>query len=134
MADRRSLLTRLADTEGRMTAVLDELGLTELVTSIDGLSAVGAAVALAETGNLSQFASARSVVKHAGLNPAKNTSATLTGKTQISHPPPAPAPGRAAPAPRDRAGRSRAGRHVSWPSTIRHRPRGRVGGPGCRAT
>jgi hypothetical protein len=33
MADWRSLLARLADVEGRMTAVLDELGLTELVTS-----------------------------------------------------------------------------------------------------
>ena len=84
MTDWRSLLARLADTEGRMIDALDELGLTELVTSIDGLSAVGAAVILAETGDLSRFASARSVVKHAGLNPAENTSATLTGKTRIS--------------------------------------------------
>jgi transposase len=50
MGDWRSLLARLADTEGRMTAVLDELGLTELVASIDGLPAVGAAAILAETG------------------------------------------------------------------------------------
>ena len=85
MGDWRSLLARLADTEGRMTAVLDELGLTELVTSIDGLSAVGAAAILAETGDLARFASARSVVKHAGLNPAEHTSATLAGKTRISH-------------------------------------------------
>ena len=85
MADWRSLLARRADTEGRMTAVLDELGLTELVTSIDGLSAVGAAVILAETGELSRFASARAVVKHAGLNPSEHTSATLAGKTRISH-------------------------------------------------
>jgi transposase len=84
MADWRSLRTRLADTEARMRAVLDELGLTGLVTSIDGLSAAGAAVILAETGDLSRFASARSVVKHAGLNPAENTSATLTGRTRIS--------------------------------------------------
>ena len=84
MADWRSLLARLADTEARMCAVLDELGLTGLVTSIDGLSAVGAAVILAETGELSRFASARSVVKHAGLNPAENTSATLAGKSRIS--------------------------------------------------
>ena len=84
MADWRSLLARLADVEARMCAVLDELGLTGLVTSIDGLSAVGAAVILAETGDLSRFASARSVVKHAGLNPAENTSATLAGTTRIS--------------------------------------------------
>jgi transposase len=84
MAGRRSLRTRLAEVEARMCAVLDELGLTGLVTSIDGLSAVGAAVILAETGELSRFASARSVVKHAGLNPAENTSATLAGVTRIS--------------------------------------------------
>jgi transposase len=84
MADWRSLRTRLADTEARMCAVLDELDLTGLVTSIDGLSAAGAAVILAETGDPSRFASARSVVKHAGLNPAENTSATLTGRTRIS--------------------------------------------------
>ena len=84
MGDWRSLLARLADAEGRMTAVLDELGLRELVTSIDGLSAVGAAVILAETGDLTRFASARSVVKHAGLNPSEHTSATLAGKTRIS--------------------------------------------------
>jgi transposase len=84
MADWRSLLARLADVEARMCAVLGELDLTALVTSIDGLSAVGAAVILAETGDLSRFASARSVVKHAGLNPAENTSATLAGVTRIS--------------------------------------------------
>jgi transposase len=82
--DWRSLLARLADVEARMCAVLDELGLTGLAASIDGLSAVGAAVILAETGDLSRFASARAVVKHAGLNPAENTSATLAGRTRIS--------------------------------------------------
>jgi transposase len=60
------------------------MGLTGLVTSIPGLSAVGAAVILAETGDLSRFASARSVVKHAGLNPAENTSATFRGQTRLS--------------------------------------------------
>ena len=34
--------------------------------------------------SLRLFASARSVVKHAGLNPAENTSATLAGRTRIS--------------------------------------------------
>ena len=41
---------KLADTEQRMTAVLDKLGLTVLVTSITELSPVGAAAILAETG------------------------------------------------------------------------------------
>ncbi|MGH3174446.1 MAG: transposase, partial [Streptosporangiaceae bacterium] len=84
MTDWRSLRIRLAEVGQRMCAVLDELGLTGLVTSIDGLSAVGAAVILAETGELSRLASARAVVKHAGLKPAENTSATLAGVTRIS--------------------------------------------------
>jgi transposase len=58
---------RLAETERRMVTVLDELQLTELVTSIHGISAVGAAAILAETGDPHRFATARSMVKHAGL-------------------------------------------------------------------
>ncbi|MCI2239114.1 IS110 family transposase [Kineococcus sp. TRM81007] len=58
---------RRADVEGRMSAVLDELELTQLVTSIPGLSAIGAATILAGTGDLHRFASARALVKHAGL-------------------------------------------------------------------
>ena len=50
---------KLADTEHRMTGVLDELGLTDLVTSITGISAVGAATILAETGDPRRFATAR---------------------------------------------------------------------------
>jgi transposase len=107
MADWRSLLARLADTEQRMCAVLGELGLTGLVTSIDGLSAVGAAVILAETGELSRFASARSVVKHAGLNPAENTSATITGKSRISR--------------RGRPGLRTAAWRAAW-AALRHNP------------
>jgi transposase len=61
--------TSLSDTEARMVAVLDELDLTEFATSIDGLSVVGAAAILAETGDLTRFTSARAVVKHAGLAP-----------------------------------------------------------------
>jgi transposase len=85
MDDWRSTLARLSEVETRMVVVLDGLGLTALVTSIPGLSAVGAAVILAETGDLSRFASARSVVKHAGLNPSENTSATFRGQTRVSH-------------------------------------------------
>lgn len=83
--DRRHAAARLAEVEHRMVGVLDGMGLTALVTSIPGVSAVGAAVILAETGDLSRFASARSVVKHAGLNPAENTSATFRGVTRVSH-------------------------------------------------
>jgi len=85
MGDWRSTIAHLDEVETRMVAVLDGLGLTALVTSIPGLSAVGAAMILAETGDLRRFASARSVVKHAGLNPAENTSATLRGQSRVSH-------------------------------------------------
>ena len=85
MADWRSARARLGDVQGRMLQVLDQLGLTELVCSIDGLSGVGAAAILAETGDMARFASARSVVKHAGLNPTENTSATMRGQTRVSH-------------------------------------------------
>lgn len=76
--------TKLADTENRMTAVLDELDLTALVTSIDGLSAVGAAAILAETGDLHRFTSARAVVKHAGLAPRERVSGTFTGRARLT--------------------------------------------------
>ena len=84
LGDWRALRPRLADTEARMTAMLDELGLTALVTSIDGMSALSGAVILAETGDLARFASGRAVVKHAGLNPSERTSATMNGQTRIS--------------------------------------------------
>ena len=64
--------TRLTQAEQRMTGVLDELGLTAQVTSITGLSPVGAAAILAETGDLRRFATARALVKHAGLARGRN--------------------------------------------------------------
>ena len=76
--------TKLVDAEARMVAVLDELELTELATSIDGLSAVGAAAILAETGDLTRFTSARAVVKHAGLAPRERKSGTFTGKARVT--------------------------------------------------
>ena len=75
---------RLAETERRMEAVLDELGLTTLVTSIHGISPVGAAAILAETGDPHRFATARSMVKHAGLAPREKKSGTFTGKTKLT--------------------------------------------------
>jgi transposase len=84
LEDWRWLRARLAATETLMTGMLADLGLAELVASIDGMSALSGAVILAETGDLTRFASGRAVVKHAGLNPSENTSATITGKTRIS--------------------------------------------------
>jgi transposase len=67
-----------------MVSVLAELGLAELVTSIPGLSVVGAAAILAETGDPTRFDDAKAVVKHAGLCPRDNASGTVAGKTTIS--------------------------------------------------
>ena len=84
LADWRAAKTRLAEVETRMVEVLDALGLTELVTSIPGLSAVGAAAILAETGDPARFDSPRALVKHAGLCPRDNASGTFSGRSQIS--------------------------------------------------
>jgi len=65
---------RLAETERRMTAVPGELGLTGLVTSMTGLSAIGAAAILAGTGDPRRFATARAVARHAGLAPREKLS------------------------------------------------------------
>ncbi len=67
-----------------MLGVLEELELTELVVSIPGLSAVGAAAVLAETGDPARFTSARALVKHAGLCPRDNSSGTHRGRTRLS--------------------------------------------------
>jgi transposase len=84
LEDWRAVRARLAEVEGRMLAVLDELGLTELVTSIDGLSALGAAAMLAETGDPARFDSSRALVKHAGLAPRDNSSGEKQGRSRIS--------------------------------------------------
>ena len=75
---------RLCDTEQRMTAILDQLRLTDLVTSITGLSATGAAAILAETGDPHRFATARALVKHAGLAPREKLSGTFVGRTKLT--------------------------------------------------
>jgi transposase len=75
---------RIRQTGARMTGVLDEPGLTELVTSIAGLTAVGAAAILAETGDPNRFATPGSLARHAGLCPRDNASGGYQGKTSIS--------------------------------------------------
>ena len=67
-----------------MRAVLDDLGLTELVTTITGLTVTGAAAILAETGDPARFTTPRALVKHAGLCPRENASGAHQGKTSIS--------------------------------------------------
>ncbi|MEP7191318.1 MAG: IS110 family transposase, partial [Actinomycetota bacterium] len=84
LQDWREARRRQADTEARMTAVLDELQLTELATSITGLTALGAAAILAETGDLKRFATGRALVKHAGLAPRERLSGNFTGRTKLT--------------------------------------------------
>jgi transposase len=64
--DWMSALAAQADAEARMLAVLDQLGLTALVTTIPGLSAAGAAVILAQTGDLGRYDSPRTWSSTAG--------------------------------------------------------------------
>ena len=84
LADLRHAQHQRNQVEELMVGVLDELDLTDLVTSIPGLSAVGAAAILAESGDLARFDSARALVKHAGLCPRENSSGSYAGKTTIS--------------------------------------------------
>jgi transposase len=82
--DWRRALDELADVEARMLGVLDNLELTELLETIDGLSAIGAAAILAEAGDPARFDCARTWVKHAGLCPRANESGTFQGQTKTS--------------------------------------------------
>jgi transposase len=75
---------RMSQAELRMTAVLGELGLTGLATSITGISAIGAAAILAETGDPHRFTTARALVKHAGLAPREKLSGAFTGRTRLT--------------------------------------------------
>lgn len=84
LADFQHALADRTEVERLMVEVLDELELADLVTTIDGVSAVGAGAILAETGDLARFDSARAVVKHAGLCPRENASGAYAGKTTIS--------------------------------------------------
>jgi transposase len=83
-ADERGVPAQRPGALERAAFALADLGLTELVTSIPGLSAVGAAAILAESGDLTRFDSGRALVKHAGLCPRENASGSYAGKTTIS--------------------------------------------------
>jgi transposase len=81
LAHHRDLLAGL---EARMLELLGGLGLATLAGSIPGVSAVGVATILAETGDPTRFSSARALVKHAGLCPRDNSSGTYQGRAGIS--------------------------------------------------
>jgi transposase len=74
---------QLRETEAAMVAVLGKLGLSRLAV-IPGLSAVGAAAILAEAGDPDRYGTSSSLVKHAGLSPAENSSGASDGQPHIS--------------------------------------------------
>jgi hypothetical protein len=84
LEDLRAARAQLCQVEDGMLASLRRLGLAEVLATIPGLSLEGAAQILAEAGDPHRFTSSRSLVKHAGLNPAENTSATFKGRTRVS--------------------------------------------------
>lgn len=84
LRDWHRALTEIRDAETRMVGVLDALELSELVTTITGVSAVGAAAILAQTGDPDRYDCARTWVKHAGLCPRANESGTFAGATTVS--------------------------------------------------
>jgi transposase len=97
VSHRRALLRRCADelgdlqrtraqlraVEAGMAAVLGELGLSRLA-DIPGLTAVGAAAILAETGDPRRYDSSSSLARHAGLSPSGNASGAFEGQAHIS--------------------------------------------------
>jgi hypothetical protein len=68
-----------------MTGMLSEPGIGwRRVCEIPGLSPASLVAILAEAGDLHRYASSSSLVKHAGMSPARNESAAFRGKTAIS--------------------------------------------------
>jgi transposase len=85
LGDLKHARAQRALVEAEMVRLLDELGIDHArICQIPGLTPVGLAAILAETGDLRQYASSSSVVKHAGMSPARNESAAFHGKTKIS--------------------------------------------------
>jgi len=76
--------SRQHDAEASMVAVLEELGIAPITRTLPGLSLLGAATILAETGDPSRFTHPRAWVKHAGLCPRANESGNYQGQTRTS--------------------------------------------------
>jgi transposase len=85
LADLKYARARRAEAEAGMIALLGELGVdADRICEIPGLSAATLAAILAETGDLHQYESSSSVVKHAGMSPARNESGGFRGQAKIS--------------------------------------------------
>jgi transposase len=84
LADLLAASAAVAEVQARMLGVLDALGLTQLCCSIPGLSALGAAAILAETGDPHRYDTGRAWAKHAGICPRDNHSGAFRGQTKTS--------------------------------------------------
>jgi len=85
LEDLQHATSRRARLEGQMTALLAELGIDhERICQIPGLTPAGLAAILAETGDLRRYRSSSSVVKHAGMSPARNESGSFHGQAKMS--------------------------------------------------
>ena len=84
LKDWRAAKARRVEVQTCMLEILDELELADVAGSIPGVSAIGVAAILAETGDPTRFDSPRALVKHAGLCPRENNSGTSTGRSRIS--------------------------------------------------
>ena len=76
--------TKLADTEARWSRSSTTWSSPSWPAPSKGLSPVGAAAILAETGDLRRFTSSRAVVKHAGLAPRQRMSGTFAGRARLT--------------------------------------------------
>jgi transposase len=79
----RARAQRRAVEEDMARVLAGELGLGRL-GGIPGMTLVGAAVILAEAGDPSRYETSSSLVKHAGLSPADNSSGAFEGVSRIS--------------------------------------------------
>ena len=85
LADLKYARSRREQAEADMIALLCGLGVDAgRICEIPGLSPVTLAAILAETGDLHKYESSSSVVKHAGLSPARNESGSFRGQAKIS--------------------------------------------------
>ena len=85
LADLKYARSRREQAEADMIALLGELGIDAgRICEIPGLSPVTLAAILAETGDLRKYESSSSVVKHAGMSPARNESGSFRGQAKIS--------------------------------------------------
>jgi transposase len=83
LGDLQRTRAQLRQVEADMAGALEELGLSRLA-GIPGLTAVGAAAILAETGDPRRYDTSSSLVKHSGMSPSDNASGAFYGQARIS--------------------------------------------------